>query len=55
MAEGNGRKRVLTKDLEARISELEAKIAAIAEQISKIDDRLTRIANTVAQSNLTAR
>jgi len=57
------KKRVLTKDLHAKIAELEkklegasnaeAKFAEIADQIAKLDDRVSKIAHAVAQFNLT--
>src|SRR2546423_2426242 len=56
------KKRVLTKDLSARIAELEQKleasadareqIAAISDQIAKLDERVSKIAHAVAQLNL---
>lgn len=62
------KKRVLTKDLNARIAELEKKleaygeakpsgleekIAEMADQIAKLDERVSKIAHAVAQFNLT--
>ena len=56
------KKRVLTKDLSARIAELEKKLAAstgaseqiagLSEQIAKLDERVSKIAHAVAQLNL---
>ena len=56
------KKRVLTKDLSARIAELEKKleasagtheqIAQLAQQIAKLDERVNKIALSVAQQNL---
>ena len=56
------KKRVLTKDLNARIAELEkkleasastgAQIAVLSEQITKLDERVSKIAHAVAQLNL---
>ena len=56
------KKRVLTKDLSARIEELEKKleasdavhqkIAQLADQIAKLDERVNKIALSVAQQNL---
>jgi len=55
-------KRVLTKDLNARIVELEkkleasagthAQIAGLTDQIAKLDERVSKIAHAVAQLNL---
>ena len=62
------KKRVLTKDLNARIAELEKrldayaeakpsgleeKIAEMTDQIAKLDERVSKIAHAVAQFNLT--
>jgi predicted RNase H-like nuclease (RuvC/YqgF family) len=58
------KKRVLTKDLSARIAELEKKleakpsgleqkIAEMTDQIAKLDERVSKIAHAVAQFNLT--
>jgi len=43
-----GEKRILTKDLDARISELERKLSDIADQLTKLDERVTKIANSLA-------
>jgi len=59
------KKRVLTKDLSARIAELEKKLeggegsgieqklAEMTDQIAKLDERVSKIAHAVAQFNLT--
>ncbi len=47
MAAG-GEKRILTKDLDARISELERKLSEIADQLTKMDERVNKIANSLA-------
>jgi predicted RNase H-like nuclease (RuvC/YqgF family) len=62
------KKRVLTKDLSARIAELEKKLEAngeakpsdleqklaeMTDQIAKLDERVSKIAHAVAQFNLT--
>ncbi|HVN30070.1 MAG TPA: hypothetical protein VMT64_16345 [Candidatus Binataceae bacterium] len=56
------KKRVLTKDLSARIEELEkkleaatagqARLAHLSEQLAKLDERVNKIALSVAQQNL---
>ena len=56
------KKRVLAKDLSARIVELEKKleaststhtqIATLSDQIAKLDERVSKIAHAVAQLNL---
>jgi chromosome segregation ATPase len=56
------KKRVLTKDLNARIDELEKKLeasdgtdeklAGLADQIARLDERVSKIAHAVAQLNL---
>jgi hypothetical protein len=58
------KKRVLTKDLSARIAELEKKleapagaefreqIASLSDQVAKLDERVSKIAHAVAQLNL---
>ena len=61
-AKAVGKKRVLTKDLSARIAELEkkleasadthAQIAALSDQIAKLEERVSKIAHAVAQLNL---
>jgi uncharacterized protein YceH (UPF0502 family) len=56
------RKRILTKDLSARIAELErgvaelndrlAKLEGLADQIAKLDERINKLALAVAQAPL---
>ena len=56
------RKRILTKDLNARIAELErsvadlndrlAKMQGLADQIAKLDERVNKLALAVAQGPL---
>jgi chaperonin cofactor prefoldin len=43
-----GGKRVLTRDLDARVAELERKLAEMSEQIAKLDERIQRMANSIA-------
>jgi chaperonin cofactor prefoldin len=47
--ETSPRRRVLTKDLDARINELEKKTLEITEQLLKLDERIQKIANTIAE------
>ena len=47
MAEG-GAKRILTKDLDLRVSELERRLTELADQITKLDERIMKIANSLA-------
>jgi hypothetical protein len=47
MAEG-GAKRILTKDLDLRVSELERKLGELSDLIVKMDERVMRIANSLA-------
>ncbi len=47
MATG-GAKRILTKDLDARVTEIERKLSELMDQISKLDERVMRIANSLA-------
>jgi chaperonin cofactor prefoldin len=47
MAEG-GAKRILTKDLDLRVSELERRLTELADQITKLDERVMKIANSLA-------
>ncbi|MDO8432218.1 MAG: hypothetical protein Q7S58_07385 [Candidatus Binatus sp.] len=47
MAAG-GAKRILTKDLDARITELERKLSEVAEQLTRLDERVMKIANSLA-------
>jgi chaperonin cofactor prefoldin len=44
----SGGKRVLTRDLDARVAELERKLAEMSEQIARLDERIQRMANTLA-------
>jgi uncharacterized coiled-coil protein SlyX len=46
----SGGKRVLTRDLDARVVELERKLAEMSEQIARLDDRIQRMANTLAST-----
>jgi predicted transcriptional regulator len=43
-----GAKRILTKDLDARVSELERKLSELTDQIGKLDERVMKIANSLA-------
>ena len=47
MAEG-GAKRILTKDLDLRVTELERRLAQISDQLIKLDERVMKIANSLA-------
>jgi hypothetical protein len=47
MAEG-GAKRILTKDLDLRVTELERRISDLADLITKLDERVMKIANSLA-------
>jgi chaperonin cofactor prefoldin len=46
----SGGKRVLTRDLDARVAELERKLADVIEQMAKLDERIQRMANTLASA-----
>ena len=46
----SGGKRILTRELDARVAELERKLAEMSEQIGKLDERIQKIANTIATS-----
>jgi len=52
MANSGGGKRVLTKDLEARIAEVERKLAELSEHIQRIDERVQKVVNSLAQQPL---
>lgn len=44
----SGGKRILTKDLDARMMELERQVAEMREQIARLDQRIQNMANTLA-------
>lgn len=44
----SGGKRILTKDLDARMVELEREVAEMREQIARLDDRIQKMANALA-------
>jgi chaperonin cofactor prefoldin len=44
----SGGKRVLTRDLDARVAELERKLAELSEQIARLDERIQKMANAMA-------
>jgi chaperonin cofactor prefoldin len=47
-----GGKRVLTRDLEARVSETERRLAELADHLQKLDERVQKIANSLVQQPL---
>jgi chaperonin cofactor prefoldin len=50
---GTARKRVLVKDVNARVEALETRIAEMSDEIAKLDQRIQKMADSIAMEQAT--